>query len=297
MHIYYLSIIILFIILCFYILDKYIIDNTNTNRNANQNIEYFKNEELICCFYAYYEKNDSYKNNFIYFLNNGILDNVDYHIIINGKCSVEIPKRNNITIYTRENKGFDFGAYGHAIKKITKKYDYYFFINTSVCGPYLKDKDKQWTSYFIELFNNDVKLVGTSINVFPYESLIKGFNLKDIYGKDKPFTHIQSMFFCIDSYYFDYLNSINFFDEDTLNKETNMYYVIANKEIGLSQILLKKGYNINSILPKYKGIDYRLVNSNFNYSAPNGDPYFKNKYFGDSIDKYDVIFFKTNRGF
>ena len=36
-----------------------------------------------CCFYAYYEKNQLYKNNLKYFLKNGLLDNgaVEYIFI------------------------------------------------------------------------------------------------------------------------------------------------------------------------------------------------------------------------
>jgi hypothetical protein len=33
----------------------------------------------ICvCIYAYYEKDEKYKENLRFFLNNGILDNIDY---------------------------------------------------------------------------------------------------------------------------------------------------------------------------------------------------------------------------
>ena len=41
-------------------------------------------------------------------LKNGILDNVDYYFILNGKCSVNIPEKSNIKVLKRENKGFDF---------------------------------------------------------------------------------------------------------------------------------------------------------------------------------------------
>ena len=42
-------------------------DNTNIDNFINTNNKYV-------CLYAYYEKNDEYKENLIYFLNNGILD-------------------------------------------------------------------------------------------------------------------------------------------------------------------------------------------------------------------------------
>jgi hypothetical protein len=266
----------------------------NSNNKLNKLLEKFYEDNKYCCIYAYYEKDDLYKNNFIYFLKNGILENVDYYIIINGKCTIDIPRKENIIIYKRENKGYDFGAFSYLIKKLTKKYDYYFFLNTSVCGPYLKDNNKKWIYYFLDLFNKDVKIVGTSINIYRYNSFI-GYDLTKIYNKKNPFTHVQSMFFCIDNEYFNYLNKINFFNEDELNNAPNFKYIIAYKEIGLSQHAIINNWNINSILSKYKDIDYRLVNRDFNDTSKSGDPYYKKSYFGNDIDKYEVIFYKNNR--
>ena len=264
------------------------------NHTNNKLSEKFSNNNKYCCIYAYYEKNDLYKENFIFFLKNGILDNVDYYIVINGECTVDIPQKKNIIIYKRENKGYDFGAFSFLIKKLIKKYDYYFFLNTSIRGPYLKNNNKKWIYYFLDLFNKDVKIVGTSINIFRNNSF-GGYDLTKIYNKKNPFTHVQSMFFCIDKEYFNYLNKINFFNEDELNNAVKLGYIIAYKEIGLSQNALLKNWNINSILSKYKNIDYRLVKKDFNNTSKNGDPYFKKSYFGDDIDKYEVIFYKNNR--
>jgi hypothetical protein len=279
----FLLIILIIIILLFFIVNIFLTKN--------------KKDCKICCFYAYYEKNDLYKKNFEYFLDNGIVKNVDYYIILNGECTVPIIDMPNITIIHRENKGYDFGAYSYAIKQLKSKYDYYFFINTSVRGPYL-DKyknSKNWTECFIDLFNKkDIKLVGTSINIYPF-NIFEDYNLKTIYKKNKPFTHIQSMVFCIDNEYFEFLKTHNFFNEDELNNCNNIEYVIAYKEFGLTQLALMNGWNINSILPKYKNIDYRKIKKDFNKSSLNGDPYFKNAYFGKTIDKYDAIFLKTNR--
>ena len=257
------------------------------------------NRNNICCFYAYYEKNDLYKSNLEYFLKNAILDDVDYYIIINGDCTVPIKKIKNIKVFYRENKGYDFGAYSYGIKQLNRDYDYYFFLNTSVCGPYLKNNNKKWTDYFLELFNDStIKIVGTSINVFPSKSVgidINRHELDKIYNKEEPYTHIQSMFFCINNEYFNYLKANNFFNEEELNNVDNISYVIANKEIGLSQLALKEGWNINSILSNYKNIDYRNIYKDFNNTSFNGDPYYEGAYFGTSIDKYDAIFYKNNR--
>jgi hypothetical protein len=235
-----------------------------------------------------------YKDNFKFFLENGILDDVDYYIIINDKNSLTIPKKNNIYIYYRENKGYDFGAYSYALKKIDKIYDYYFFINTSVRGPHLFNKKDKWTNYFLRLFHKNVKVVGTTINIFPY-NIYTEYNLDKIYNKKEPFVHVQSMFFCIDKEYLKYLQSINFFNEEELNKAPNINYVIATREIGLSQYALKNGWNINCLLPKYQNINYLDIKNDINPSSIHGDPYYFNSYFNNTINPYEVIFFKTNR--
>lgn len=250
--------------------------------NHNEKIENHNSSNKIVCLYAYYEKNKLYKSNLEFFLNKGgILPEIDYFIIINGKCTVNIPKYKNVRIIYRENKGYDFGAYFHIIENyITKKYDYYVCLNASVCGPYysLENSNKKWIDYFLELFNtDDVQLVGTSINMDP------------ILG-----THVQSMFFIITNKYLEILKEEGFINEKKINNYgDNIWDIIINYEIKLSTIALNKGYNINCILSKYMNKDYRIIKDNINPSGT--DPYFPNKYFNGTIDKYEVIFFKNAR--
>jgi hypothetical protein len=75
-----------------------------------------------------------------------------------------------------------------------------------------------------------------------------------------------------------------------------IHEVIMKKEFGLSQHALSKGWNINCILSGYKGIDYRKLTADeldpkINY----GDPYYKGKYFGGTITKEEVVFYKKYR--
>ena len=299
MKIYYIIIILVIIyLLCIYYKNIYehltnttLTNTTLTNTTLTNNISSNK----LCCIFAYYEKDEKYKTNLTYFLNNGILSNVDYYIVINGESTVDIPNNKNIIILKRPNLGFDFGAYSYALKQINKEYDYYFFINSSVRGPYLKLCNKKpWTQYFLELFKPNVKLVGTSINIYPLD-IFSGYNLVNIYNKNGPFTHVQSMFFCMDNEYLKYLKEINFFNEEELNKINDIIIIIAYKEFGLSQLALKKGWNINSILPKYKDLNYLEIKNDINPSSIYGDPYHINGYFNSTIDKYDIIFYKNNR--
>jgi len=252
-------------------------------------IEAMQTNNRISCFYAYYEKNDQYKNNFRYFLKHGLQNNIDYYIIINGASTVEIPELSNVQVFRRDNIGYDFGAYSYAVDRVTKEYDYYFFMNTSVKGPYYEG---DWSVPFIELFDKDVSIVGTSINVLISEN---PDNLKNLYGSKECYPHVQSMFFCIHKYYFEYLRSLDFFNEQHCNSITDMVTLISEKEIGLSQLALSKGWNINAILSKYKGIDYRTITKSTLDPSGYQDPYFEGSYFGGSIDKNEVIFYKNTR--
>lgn len=231
--------------------------------------------------YAYYEKNEAYKNNLRYFLKHGILPCVDYYIIVNGKCTIDLKNLpRNVSVLYRDNVGYDFGAWAHALKRIRgRRYTYYIFLNSSVKGPTRPD----WLQEFMNLFDKpDVKLVGTTINVHtpPHATRV--------------LSHVQSMFFILHSDALEYLKSRGFFDNFdnyTFNE------VIANGEVKMSTEILQNNWNINCIVKGYRGRDYRKVTHNFNSHADRylGDPYFIGAYFGDTIKPDDVIFFKTNR--
>ena len=240
--------------------------------------------------YAYYEKNEQYKENFRYFIENVVKKrhDIDYYLIINGECTVKIPNElPNVVVINRENKGFDFGAYSHCVSKyITKFYDYYIFLNTSVHGPH--PPDSKWLENFIKLFNTgkDVKLVGTSINMY--------YQLNND-NKEEFVPHVQSMFFILDHESFCYLRDDEkfFANEEYLNNVTDKFVIINEKEIGMSQKILQNGWNINSILPHYRDKDYRVLNKNINTSCM--DPYYKHCYFGKDITREDAIFYKIER--
>jgi hypothetical protein len=264
----------------------------------NQSEHFNLIDNKLCCIFAYYEKNESYKHNLLFFLENGILNEIDYFIVINGPSTINFSSLNlnykNIKLIYRENKGFDFGAYSHVVENILQKeYDYYIFLNSSIKGPFLKDQNIKWYQPFLKLFNNNVKIVGTSINIYTNND---DLNLNYLFGHKQPYTHVQSMFFIIDNEYFKYLNKINFFNEQKINNITNFIQLINEYEVGLSQYALINSWNINCILDKYKNLDYvNDIKHDINFSSISGDSYYTNAYFGGTIDPYDVIFFKTNR--
>jgi hypothetical protein len=247
------------------------------------------------CIYNYYEKDESYKSNCQFFLSKGINDKSDFIFVINGESTVEFPLRDNVTVMFRENKGFDFMAYSYVLNKMDiSKYKYFIFINTSVRGPYENDVSN-WQSQFTSMITNDVKLVGTTINIWlgtkliPY--LIGDENKFNAMGFHRPFTHVQSMMFAMDRECLMYLKDIIFKEVESSFKDTVLF-----REVYMSQLVLKNNWNINCIASLYHNIDYRTLKHDINYSSIAGDPCYPRAYFGKTITPDDVIFIKTNRG-
>lgn len=253
-----------------------------------------KENPKIVCFYAYYEKNEEYKENFKYFLKRGLLKDVKYYIIVNGESTVDIPEWGNVTVLRRPNQGYDFGAYSHAIHRLEDEYDYYFFLNTSVRGPcYPKNVvNPRWTDYFLPLFSRETKLVGTAVNIYTVKQHNE-YHLDRIFGHPGPFSHVQTMFFGMDNELFSYLRNSSFFSEVELELK-KLDYLIVFKEIGLSQKVLAKGWNIGCILPEYR-LDYRTVKEDINPTSLNGEMYYPGRYFGKTVQPEEVIFYKGYR--
>jgi hypothetical protein len=247
----------------------------------------------ILILYCYYEKNNEYKKNLEFFLKYGLYDECDYIFIINDNLSIKIPENRNIKIIYRKNEDYDFGAYDHALKltNITN-YKYFFFLNTSIRGPFIPSYiDIKWYTPFINLLKDDIKLVGTTINILNTDS-----NESRVFQKitkfNKPFAHVQTQIFAMDKKCLEFLLSKNLFENNNYN---NYVEFIAIKEILMSQLILKNNWNISCLIPEYQNIDYRLLNKDINFSSMNGDPNFTNCCFDRTIHPYESIFIKINR--
>jgi Rhamnan synthesis protein F len=250
--------------------------------------------------YCYYEKDQTYKNNLIFFLRRGLLPSVDYLFVINGQSTVEIPNAPNIRIISRENIGFDFGAYKDAIIQLGddyKKYKYFFFMNTSIRGPFMAPCDEaNWTVPFIEKLRGDTHLVGTTINIlmyYPNHPYIQDI-ISAEFGLSSPYPHVQTQMFALSAIGFEYLRE-NFFLSRSI--ETDFMRCIALCEVYMSQLIIREaGWNIDCLIPEYSGLDYRTIKRDINASSNYGDPCYPGTCFGRTLHPYEVIFIKTNRG-
>ena len=71
--------------------------------------------------------------------------------------------------------------------------------------------------------------------------------------------------------------------------------VYPKKQLKKDIILIVYYQNIQLILSKYKDHNYIDIDDDINPTSLDGDPYFQGAYFGESIDPYEVIFYKNNR--
>jgi hypothetical protein len=211
-------------------------------------------------------------------------DNIDYIIVINGyKYSekIEFPSLSNLTVLKRENTGYDFGGHNHALEHIaqntSKNYDYYFFMNSGVIGPITPHyfSENHWTNVFIKKINDRVKLVGTSIVCLPESDRAGGYGPK-----------VEGFFFMVDRMGLQLLID----QKDIFCNHKNKISAIVKGEFGLSNCILKNGFSIDCMLPRYQNIDWK---NHENYKLNNNQfPSRNNSFYGHSINPYDVIFHK-----
>jgi hypothetical protein len=228
----------------------------------------------------------------------GYDSSLNYLIIVAGKYSIELPVLDNVEYLFTENRNFDYGGYCTAIKNLDlwQRYDFYFFINSSVRGPFLLGHCKQkWTELFIEKFSDDVGIVGSVISITPREHSIAKMYYKKygVLDRNEQFLgHVQTTCYVLSRDVLDHLIEGGFYEGfDNLNKDET----VRDYEIRLSQFILDVGLNLQCMLPEYNQIDYRETLVDINPRSREGDSGFKGSYFGRSAHPYEAIFIKTSR--
>jgi hypothetical protein len=251
--------------------------NVNFYRQNNFDLQTMSDEELIIHYNNHGKNEGRLPNN-----NKHNSADVDYIIVINGhECNENIyfPNLDNLTIIKRDNIGFDFGGYNSALEYIEKNnkiYDHYFFLNSGVIGPIIPHYfvDSHWREVFIKKINERVKLVGTTIVCLPHNDD----------GKYGP--KVEGFFFMTDNIGLHLLKE----EKTIFCNHQDKHSAIVNGEYGLSNCILKNGYSLDCMLPRYQNIDWR-DQSNYNLNN-NIHPSRENSFYGYSINPYDVIFHK-----
>lgn len=204
---------------------------------------------LILYAYCEYQEGKSRnllsKNNLIYFLENGLIDNLNYtfYINISGKYSINfknyLNKYKNLFI-TNINGINAYQSWYNILKKINpNEYDYFLFLKDKIRGPYYFKLN--WLEYMI-------KNIGDNCLISSYGT--------SPFGKLSKIPYIPDKFFMINK------NTINIIFENNFLKK-NFYDVDLNSvpkyhtydtlvEIKLSKLLLDN--NINYVALDKNGI-------------------------------------------
>ena len=244
--------------------------------------------------YQFFEKDETYIENFLHFLVHGYREEHDHVVVVAGPCTIALPRLGKLRYLFTDNRNNDYGGYCEVVERHPAIFDYdvVFFVNSSVRGPFLPPgAQRPWTGFFKDRLAPDVGLVGSTINILPPEGPVsRRYGAR--HGGRAPYSHVQTMAYCLTRQALKHLHERGFYERrPALSKQD----VIEDYEIRLSQLILSNGWNIASLLPEYSAIDYRLPHAEINPTSLHGDPNFANAYFGRSAHPYEVMFVKTNR--
>ena len=233
----------------------------------------------ILVLYVFHIYNDRVKH----FLNNCIFydENIDFIVISNDKNNnFEVPT--TVKTLFRDNIGYDFGGWSDALltNNLYENYDKFIFVNSSVIGPFVPScyKDK-WTDIYINGLQDNVKLFGSTINT-----------CRDPLRQ----SHVQSYIFSMDKNTLQYLIACEIFS--MTHYAANMNDAINSREIPMSTRIIENGWNIGSLLPHYKDVDFTFKNKRpEDYNIEFLDDLMYQHHRHSLWDEYQLVFIKGNR--
>lgn len=243
--------------------------------------------------YHYYENDELDRDNLLWLLSLGWRPDIDFYIGLTNVKTNDFPKLDNIFYFFRNNHNYDFGGHADIINNHLKwqQYQKIIFMNSKVRGPVVPCYVDDWVDAFTTNLKNDVGIVGGSINILNDHGL-EGQMYGNYYRKSPPFSHVQTTIFALNPRSMEILNRYNFWDNTRVMSKVD---TIVHFEIRMSQLLIEHGLNLRCMLSPYNTLDYRTPIKDINKFSANGDPRFKNQYFGRTIDPYQIMFLTMNR--
>ena len=247
-------------------------------------------------------------------------DRIDFLIICNGReLDFEYPNYKNVSVFKRDNIGFDFGGWSEGLlseskfvikecefesdcdcdcdyncdckdnvecEPLYKNYQTFIFANSSIIGPFLPTYFQgKWTDIYLNgLKKNNIHLFGSTINNASVSMEVNPW----------VHSHIQSYIFSMNKETLEYLMETHIFSTNHYAKD--IWDDIFNKEILMSRKIVEKGWNIGSLQTLYKDVDFT-----FRTKRPEeypftflGDLTFDNNG-GKLWEKMELVFIKGNR--
>jgi lipopolysaccharide biosynthesis protein len=222
--------------------------------------------------------NSASRLNLDFFIKFGLIDSPDYqfNFVINSETGGDhIPNKPNVSVIKGHNKGYDNGGWKQSFDfSGIDNFDYFICINDTCRGPFLPNyipKSLTWVEMFLQDLNDKIKLVGPTWNI--EDNWISSALKLNSYSP-----HIQSYCFGMDRETLKFLINNGKFNAIGKSKTE----VIKDHEIGMSTLLLNNGFQIKPfMLSRNSGQKHACVSKRLG------------KYFGDTINPLEVMFFKT----
>ncbi|KAI4197262.1 MAG: hypothetical protein LQ350_006035 [Teloschistes chrysophthalmus] len=191
--------------------------------------------------YAYHETENA-RRNAEFFIDHGLHDAADFLFIFNGNDTdldtllpTDAP---NIKVIRHENRCYDVGAYGEALRDMgdsLKRYKRFILLNASIRGPFVPHWSKEcWSEAYLGRVTDTVKLVGMSFNCAPFDR------------------HVQSMILATDRVGLDIL-----LDPESKAFATcpNGHKEAVDVEIGITTAIKKAGYKVDAMMQEFQAQD------------------------------------------
>jgi len=141
-------------------------------------------------------------------------------------------------------------------------------------GPFLPSYYKgKWTNIYLDGLQGNVKLFGSTINTI----------------KDPLRAHVQSYIFSMDKITLQYLINCEIFS--LTNQASSLQDAVWNKEVLMSRKIIENEWNIGSLLPYYKGVDF----TKSDFDKPWLDDIMYPSFRHTLWSEYELVFIKGNR--
>jgi len=266
---------------------------------------------FLLVLFAYHETPVA-KQNLQYFQARGLLppDSGRHVFVLNGAHTVDVDTlaaQGNVAVVERENRCFDFGAWGVGLGAADDAfgggdaaYTHVVFMNASVRGPFLSSFEvRPWWAVFADQLGGpgNVGLVGTSLNCWS--------SLQE--------SHLQSMFLVFSA---ASLRDV-VLPSGALDCKADHDAAVFGGEIPLSRAFLDAGYSLKTqlrafdrLLPfpgvvtpaaaRAEGPEgarlYELCVGLLQTNGHGGDLLYPGEYGGTDVHPLEVVFAKTGRG-
>jgi hypothetical protein len=203
--------------------------------------------------YVFSGSDPEYADNLRYFLRTAphANDGCDYIIVLqqhptgwpNPSLPGDLPT--NVRVLHHPNECFDLGTVGWVLQTHVdiSRYTFFLWLNSSVRGPFMPSYLRghmHWTRPFTDKLTPSTKLVGATINCGGAHGTA-------------PKPHVQSYVVATDRAGLSVLLAA----PGVFECWKEMADVVVHSEIGASVAILNAGFNIDSLMLRYQGLDWR----------------------------------------